>query len=120
MKQKWPLFIGILLLIIGIVVRKAFNISTGGLILIITGVLFKTYYIINKIVIGEYKPGFEVFFLVIGLTIFFLRNYLHLQINAIPTGAFMGIGITLKIIFIVLFIKKSKAQRSQMNEQVVA
>ena len=52
--------------------------------------------------------------------VFFLRNYLHLQINAIPTGAFMGIGITLKIIFIVLFIKKSKAQRSQMNEQVVA
>ena len=102
MKQKWPLFAGILLLILGIVLRKAFDINTGGLVLIITGVLFKTYYIINKIVIGEYKPGFEMFFLAAGLTIFFLRNYLHLQINAVPAGAFMGIGISLKIIFIVL------------------
>ena len=110
MKHKWPLFTGIILLILGIVMRKAFNISTLGLFTIIAGVLLKIYYIVNKIVRKEYKPGYEVLFLVFGLAIFFLRYYLHSQITVISAGVFMGIGISLKIVFIVLFMRKTKVQ----------
>jgi membrane-bound ClpP family serine protease len=110
MKQKWSLFAGILFLILGIVLRKSLDFNTIGLILIIGGVLLKTYYIINKIVLGEYKPGFEILFLVFGLTIFLSRYYLHAQIAAVPAGVFMGIGIGLKIVFIVLFVRKTKIQ----------
>ena len=115
MKQKWTLFAGILLLILGIILRKAFDIDSIGLLLIISGVLFKSYYIIHKIIIGEYKPGFELLFLAIGLTVFFSRYYLHTLVMAIPAGVFMGIGISLKILFIVLFIRKTKAQASNVQ-----
>jgi len=120
MKQKWPLFAGIILLITGIVLRKALDFGSEGLILIITGVLLKSYYIVNKAIIGEYKPGYELIFLVVGLTVFLSRNYLHLQINAIPTGLFMGVGISLKIVFIVLFIKKTRAQNNILKEQIAS
>ncbi|NJO90498.1 MAG: hypothetical protein HC831_17220 [Chloroflexia bacterium] len=122
MKQKWSLFTGILLLILGIVLRKSLDFNTLGLILIIGGVLLKTYYIINKIILGEYKPGFEILFLLFGLTIFLSRYYLHSQITAVPTGIFMGLGISLKIVFIVLFIRKTKnlARVNSIKESVAS
>lgn len=121
MKQKWPLFAGILFLIIGILLKKVFEINLIGLITILVGVALKTYYVVNKAIIGEYRPGFELLFLFVGLSLFLSRNFLHMQIELIPAGVFMGVGISLKIVFIILFIKKTKAtEKTNIVEQAKA
>ena len=79
MKSKWTLFSGIILLIIGILLRKATSFEVFGLVLILVGVLFKTYYIISKARSGEYAPGKELFFLFIGLGLFLSGLYMLRQ-----------------------------------------
>jgi hypothetical protein len=70
MKSKWTLFAGIILLIAGIVIRKTSGFAPEGLLMIIMGVLLKTYYVVSKARSGEYKPGKELLFLFVGLGLF--------------------------------------------------
>ncbi|MDZ7613476.1 MAG: hypothetical protein U5K51_07040 [Flavobacteriaceae bacterium] len=70
MKSKWTLFAGILFLVAGIVLR---NLTEYGLVpvsLMVLGVLFKTYYIVGMAKSGQYKPGYELYFLFAGLGLF--------------------------------------------------
>ncbi len=67
MKSKVLLFIGIILLVVGIILKKTTQLDALGLASIITGVTFKTIYILAKVKSGEYRPGKELFFLVSGL-----------------------------------------------------
>ncbi len=76
MKTKWPLFLGITLLSTGIVLKSMAIQSAMPLILILSGPAFKLHYIINKIVIGAYRPGFEVLLLFVGLAAFLTGIYL--------------------------------------------
>jgi len=111
MKSKWTLFTGIILLTIGIILRNTSDLDIEGLILIIVGVLFKTYYIISKARSGEYKPGYELLFLFIGLGMFLSGLYLRVH-NPLFSPAFLIIpGIALKVVFIVLFIVKIRKNK---------
>lgn len=113
MTKKSLLFIGIFLLVIGILIRKLTDFESVGLVLILIGVACKTIYIIGKIKTGEYKPGRELYFLFIGLILFLGGIYMRKENVGffIPAIIFIITGLSLKIIFIVLFIKKLKDAR---------
>ena len=112
MKSKGLLFTGIILLVIGILLRKMTQLEITGLILIIIGVACKTFYIISKARSGEYKPGKELIFLIVGLSLFFtglyLRNSEHTLFNPIYLIVF---GISLKVVFVVRFIQISRSTK---------
>ncbi len=112
MKSKGLLFVGIVLLVIGIVIKKSTPMNTLGLVLIITGVTFKTIYIISKARSGEYKPGKELIFLFVGLVLFFIGLYLRNMNQTLVKPIYLIVsGITLKIIFIVRFIQIVKSSK---------
>ena len=111
MGSKKVLFTGIILLIFGILIRKMTSYELSGLSLILFGVFLKTLYIINKARSGEYKPGNELFFLFIGLSLFFSGIYLRSLQPGMMGPILMIIGIVLKIIYIVLFIRNVKGNQ---------
>lgn len=111
MNSKWPLFIGIALLTIGIVLKIVTTLNPLPLIFILTGVAFKIFYITIKIFTGEYKPGYEVLFLFVGLTFFLGGIILHKQ-GMVENPAILKItGIALKVLFIIQFIRKSRSSK---------
>ena len=106
MKLKGLLFIGIIFLVLGIILRKATQLEVLGLVLILTGVLFKTIYIIAKVKSGEYHPGKEMLFLVVGLILFLSGLYLrNIDQTFIKPIYLIVLGLTLKVIFIIRFIQ---------------
>ena len=115
MRSKILLFIGIIFLVTGILLKKIIQVEAFGLILIIIGVTFKFLYIIIKVKSGEYKPGKEILFLTIGLLLFFSGIYLKNTNQTVIKPIYLIIsGITLKIIFIIKFIQIIKSNK-QVN-----
>lgn len=110
MKSKALLFIGIFLLVTGILLKKLTQLDLLGLVLIITGVSFKTIYIIAKARSGEYIPGKELIFLFVGLIIFLSGIYLRGINQTIVDPIYLIVfGIILKITFIIKFIQKVRS-----------
>jgi FtsH-binding integral membrane protein len=111
MKSKKTLFAGIIILIMGIVLKKTTDLTALSIAFMVAGVLLKTLYIVSKAQSGEYKPGMELFFVFMGLSLFFTGIYFRNEgINPLGSILFFT-GIGLKIVFIILFIKKVKRQR---------
>lgn len=108
MNSKWTLFVGIILLIAGIIIRKTTGLAVEGLVMIIVGVLFKTYYIISKAGSGEYKPGYELWFLFVGLAMFLTGLYIRSHNPPFNPVYLIVPGISLKVVFIILFIIKTR------------
>lgn len=106
MKSKVLLFIGIILLVAGIILKKITQMDILGLASIITGVIFKSIYILVKVKSGEYKPGKELIFLVVGLLFLFTGLYLQRIDQALIKPIYLIVfGISLKITFIIRFIQ---------------
>ena len=106
MKSKSLLFTGIILLVVGILLKKMTQLDAIGLASIITGVTCKSIYIVIKARTGEYKPGKELVFLAVGLLLFFTGLYLRgVEQNLIKPIYLIVLGITLKITFIIKFIQ---------------
>ena len=108
MNSKWSLFSGILLLTTGIILRIFTDAGAVALILIVFGVLLKSYYIIDKARSGEYKPGFELVSLFVGLSLFFLGLYYRLHEPTYHYVLLMVSGLILKTVYIIMFIIKVK------------
>ena len=105
LKSKSLLFIGIILLVAGILLKKLTQMEALGLILIITGVTLKAIYILAKYKSGEYKPGKELLFLVAGLLLFFTGLYLKNTNQTLIEPIYLIVfGLSLKVIFIIRFI----------------
>lgn len=106
MKSKWILYFGILLLLSGLFFKTFSSIPLIPFLLILSGISFKLIYMFIKIFSGEYKPGFELIFLAIGLLLFIgsyqLQNYNYL----IKPVFLKSLGICFKIVFIIVFIIK--------------
>ena len=116
MNPKLLLFTGIILLVIGILIRKMTELEIFGLLLIIIGVTCKSTYIVMKARTGEYKPGKELFALALGLLLFFIGLYLRGSEQTLINPTYLIIsGITLKIVFIVRFIQISRSIRISSN-----
>lgn len=109
MNLKWVLFSGILLLTMGVVLRMFTEQRSVAILLIITGVLFKTFYIISKARSGEYQVGYELVFLFLGLTLFFSGLYFRVHRPDYPFLFLMVSGLILKIVYIILFIVKVRS-----------
>lgn len=106
MKLKFLLFIGIILIIIGVLFRTIIQIDSLGLILIIIGIICKLIYIISKAKNGEYKPGKELVVLAIGLLLFYTGLYYEDNGQKLIKPAYLiALGITFKIVFIFRFIQ---------------
>lgn len=113
MKSKWTLFAGIILLVAGIVLRNLTEMDLAAVSLIALGVLFKTYYIVRMARSGEYKPGYELYFLFAGLGMFLSGLYLKSQNPSVIAGLLIFTGILLKTSFIVIFIVRLRAARKR-------
>ena len=113
--KKAVLFSGIGFLILGIVLRKVSDYPSVGLILILTGVGLKTYYIIQAIRSGLYTPGVELWFLFVGLALFLTGLYLRGKEFFINPTYLIVLGISLKVLFIVRFIQivRNNRQKNQ-------
>ena len=112
MKSKKLLFLGIVLLVIGIIFRKLTELTGLGLFLILTGVACKTIYIIAKAKSGEYRPGRELIWLFLGLLMFLTGLVLNAKNPGLLSGLLIGVGLSLKVIFILIFIKKIRSNPS--------
>ncbi len=113
MRKKWPLFLGILLLTIGIIFRAATDYSFLGLTFIKVGVALKAYYIIDKIFKGEYKVGMEMLYLLFGLILFFTGLYFKNTGADFNPYLLMAPGIGLKVVFIIIFIRKTRNPKAE-------
>lgn len=111
MNNKILLFGGLFLLTLGIILKVVTEWSAFALALITLGGLLKVSYLTLRIRQGNYKPGYELFLLIIGLLIFFTGIYLRTHSNTINPWFFMGPGILLKISFVVIFAKRLKANQ---------
>jgi len=121
MAKKSILFIGIVFLVIGILIRKLTDLNAIGLILILAGVTFKSIYIVGKMKSGEYKPGREFFLLGIGLLLFLGGIYIknnNLELLSIPAVFYIITGLSLKIVFIILFVKKLKETKHETLKKI--
>ncbi len=115
MQSKLLLFLGIILLVVGILLKKMTQLEVIGLAFIITGVTCKLIYIILKARNGEYKPGTELFILVVGLLLFFIGLYMKgVEQNLIKPIYLIVLGITLKIIFIIKFIQIIRSNKNRV------
>lgn len=115
MKTKWLLYIGIVLLTIGIIF-KILNIKPPiSLAFILSGITFKIIYISSKIVSKEYKPGYEIIFFIIGLILFFGSMFLHKHGYISNPMSYKIIGITLKITFVIFFIRKVQKSKVRLT-----
>ena len=108
--MKWLLFAGLGILILGVVLNY-FVENTWPVALIILGAGLKIVYIVFKINNKRYRPGKEMSFLAGGLLFFFtglfLSPYAEMEVLSIPV-VLKTIGIALKVVFVILFIRKSK------------
>lgn len=114
--QKFVLFAGIGLLIIGILTRKFSDFPNAGLLLILLGVGLKTYYIIQAIRSGIYTPGKEIWLLFVGLTLFLGGLYLRGKDVDLNPSYLILIGIGLKVLFIVRFIQIVRVNRQKVGD----
>lgn len=105
MASKPILFAGILLLLVGIVVRKVTSFPSLGLIMILLGIGCKTFYIIAAIREGLYRPGPEIWLLFVGLALFLCGLYLRGTDFFINPVYLIFTGLTMKVLFVLRFIQ---------------
>jgi len=117
LKSKGLLFIGIFLLVLGIVLKNFMGWFTSGLILILSGITCKTVYIIAKARTGAYKPGGELFFLFTGLTLFLAGLVLKSYFTGFLPRAMIIFGIALKIVFIIKFVMIVRSNRELTGKE---
>lgn len=111
MREKWLLYAGLLLLTLGVFLKLIFDDSYWPLAVIILGVAIKVYFICSKISRKNYRPGSELLLLLTGLILFFSGIYFssgETETMIHPTTLKVS-GITFKIAFVMLFIKKLKS-----------
>lgn len=112
MKSKWPLYLGIVLLTLGIILKTTGNFNPYALIILLSGVAFKISYIVINIANGKYKPGKEMLLLVVGLSLFLTGVYFKANPRELHHAFLMAPGIALKVGFILVFILKMRRTKS--------
>lgn len=114
MTKKPLLFIGILLLVFGILIKNLTAFNALGLSLILTGVGLKTFYIVMLGRSGAYTPGRELIILVLGLSLFLTGLYLKRNYHEFGFPVYMiAAGLILKLGFVIAFIRIVKKNRMQ-------
>ena len=115
MKVKGILYIGIILLVVGLLFRYLTPYSTAGLSLVIVGVILKLSYILQTMRTGQYKPQSEIFLLLSGLLLLFLGLWHKLNINEVVGYGMITAALVLKLLFLLLFIGKVRHNKVKAN-----
>ena len=103
-RSKWKLFIGLLLLTLGIVLKLLTDQDALAVSFIVLGALLKVAHIIGMIKKNSYQPGIELVILGLGLSLFFFGLYICQ--NDSFARVFIITGLVLKTVFVVQFIRK--------------
>ena len=103
-RAKSKLFLGLVFLTLGIVLKLLIDQDIIGVAFILLGALLKVSYIIGIIRKKYYQPGIELVILGLGLSLFFFGLYLCQ--NDSFARLFIIAGLIWKTVFVVLFIRK--------------
>jgi len=103
-RSKWKLFLGLVLLTLGIVLKLITDQDALAVAFIILGALLKVTHIVGMIKKHSYQPGIELAILVLGLSLFFIGLYICQDDSF--ARLFIICGLVLKTVFVVLFIRK--------------
>lgn len=107
MKRKYLIFVGIVLLIGGILMKMLGTSGPLPLLLIILGASCKLTYLAYSITEKSYHPGWEMTLLYGGLGVFFFGIYLRK--HGFDLGWIVELlGILMKMSFIFFFIRKKR------------
>lgn len=106
MNAKLFIYFGIVLLLGGIGLKAVSDLTLLPIILISAGALCKLSYLFLAIKKGTYRPGFELVLLLAGLILFFSGKRMQVNDETVYSTVFMISGISLKLFFIFLFIRK--------------
>ena len=111
MKLKNLIFIGIILLVSGIILRIEGSHPALALTIMLSGVACKLTYVIISIIRKTYRPGKEMLLLYIGMAVFFTG--LYFRRHGLPLGVPLEImGISMKLTFIYLFVSIMKGSKA--------
>jgi len=110
MNIKIPLITGLIFIVAGLAIKSLnYNILLGN-ILIVSGIISKLVFLIITLKAKAYKPGSEALFLVAGLLIFLTGMiFRELTGSGCIASILLASGITLKLVFLMLFFKKFKS-----------
>ncbi|MGM0566722.1 MAG: hypothetical protein ACQESX_08215 [Bacteroidota bacterium] len=109
MNIKIPLITGLILIATGFILKMLGNNPLWGNMLIAAGIISKIIFLIITLRAKAYKPGIEAIFLLAGLLIFLTGMTLRELTASDCTGSvFLASGITLKLVFIMMFFQKFK------------
>ncbi|MBN2820518.1 MAG: hypothetical protein JXP36_16215 [Bacteroidales bacterium] len=105
--KKWFLYSGLFLIAFGVILKLVTAFNLLALVIIFTGAGSKVLYLFLKFLSKEYVPGTELKFLIVGLILFLAGNFV------IQKPEFLSLllkitGVSLKIIFVLLFILKQR------------
>ena len=103
---------GVALLMLGVILRFTGVPASIFLVCMVSGILLKIYCIVILTRKNLYKPGPEMLLLLLGLTLFFSSMVMK-QLGIAPYFYFMITGLTLKLVFVILFIRKTATVKSQ-------
>ncbi len=109
MNIKIPLITGLIFIIAGFTLKLLVNNPLYGNVVIVAGILCKLIFLIATLKAKAYKPGIEAVFLLAGLLIFLTGMTLReLTVSDCIGSVLLASGITLKVVFIMLFFQKFK------------
>jgi hypothetical protein len=115
MKSKYILYIGILLLVAGILLRYFSPYVEVGLGLVLIGVILKLSYVSLAMLRGKYKPKAEILLLLFGLGFLFLGLWHKLNVSEFVGYGMIVSAVVLKLIFVILFIRKIRQGKSSVK-----
>ncbi len=108
MRKKILLYIGILLLVIGIILKFTVASSFVSYSFILVGIALKLIYLIKSVVTKEVKLGGEMFLLIIGISLVLIGTHLKTTSNYFMLHpVLITVGVVCKIIFVAVWIKKA-------------
>lgn len=115
-KLKWLLYIGIVLVVSGIVLKKMLLLGSLPILLLILGGSMKLLFLILSWRNGSFRPGYEMLLLVFGLGLFFTGLYVKHPVVVDYKSFFLPSGVFLKLLFIILIIRKKYKNKGLSKE----
>jgi len=110
MNIKIPLITGLIFIVAGLTIKLLNYNPLWGNILIVSGIISKLVFLIITLKTKAYKPGIEAIFLLAGLLIFVSGMiFRELTGSGCIASVLLASGVTLKLVFILLFFEKFKS-----------
>lgn len=112
-KLKLLLYIGLVLLITGIIVRVTNGPGLWSNILIYSGIALKVSYLLTIIFKGRFKPGIEILFLLVGLSLVIGGGRLRaFDFHPYFITTMISLGVIFKMLFIVFLFRKLRKKKA--------